>query len=461
MKDNVKKLQTGGPIEPPVPQQPAVAALPQITPIVFTAEQLDTFRRQFQNAQGGPARIIAQELSSEFATESPEYSYENLISGTSQIFDLNPSTASIPANQRGLTDEQIIQLFATDPEGNPIGEGLSPMGLGFVREIIPSTASFRAGVESAALSQRLLPPSTHPYVRLGAGTLSFLGGAFGGYSAGEGITNIVLGEGPPLLPSQRAAYEQGRTLAGVTGWLTMPFALPKETAFGTGQYLLNLSNMGVKPSRATRFLNGFDTMLVRSGQQARSAPITTLAYETAAGGGSTFGAGFSETYFPDNPLARVLFEVGGGLLGTAVAVPGVPLTQGVATGIQRWFQGEKVFGGVVDSIKAKLPMLQANRQRQGVARIVQILEADELAAARGLNIGEEARAAAQARGITDPAELDRIVNQAEQDYVTQRMDELIERLSSDDFSNILVDETGKPINLTAGAKSGNASLVAI
>jgi len=243
-------------------------------------------------------------------------------------------------------------------------------------------------------------------------------GSLFGYKGGELLTDELIGPESPMLPGQTAAYESGKTAAGVLAWLPFPFMLSKNLEAGTAEYIKNLAEKSINPSRATRLLQGTQKLLSKTGTTARAAPIPFLAGETVAGVGQVGGAGFSETYFQGNPVARILFEGLGGTittLGASPVLPAVTNARKIVPALKRVKQTYEQGGA-----NAVLSPLKARRQQKAVERIVDILEAE----------GEDVEA-------------------------------IITRLAGDDLGDLLIGEDGKPIPLTAGAKGGSPALLAI
>jgi len=387
-----------------------------IAPVVFDKPTLDEYTRMFQDAPGGPAAVIARELAAEAAKDNGAFlSYESLRNGTARLFDINPDFRDIAPARRGLTDEQIISLLAVDTEGNPIGPGT--FGAGMAREAVPQVGAMGGFMAGARYGAAL--PIPHPLGKAAAGLIGGVIGSIAGYEGGEALTDELLGPERPLLPGQTAAYEQGKTAAGVMAWLPLPFMVSRNVSLGTAQYLQNLAAQGVTNTpRSVRLAQGIENALGRMGTSAREAPVGTVLLETAVGAGAVAGAGMAETYAPGEVLPRI----GAELLGSVgVQIVGAPtttlLTQlGNIGDIARNVRSQYEAGGLT----AVLSPLQRSRQNQAVNRIIEILEAE----------GEDVNA-------------------------------IIDRLASNDLSNLLVDESGRPIPLTAGAKAGSPALLAI
>ena len=164
--------------------------------------------------------------------EEPNYvTYGGLRDGTAPIFELFPSLKDKSPAERSLNNEEIIKMFAYDPEGNPIEGGTFLEG--FKRDIIPQAASVPTFMGGYSLGQTLVagvPPVSPPTAAIRFGTPIVTGvlGSIGGYFVGEQIADELLGDEVPMLPGQTAAYEAGKTAAGAAAWLPFPFLLPKQ-----------------------------------------------------------------------------------------------------------------------------------------------------------------------------------------------------------------------------------------
>lgn len=439
---------------------PAPSELPKLNPIipaVFDKPQFDAYVKKFSNQEGGAAPVIARTLAGELSQDNPNiFTYESLKDGTALFFEYSPDTRGKPPIERMMTDEQIIRAFAVDTEGNHIDAGTFLQGV--KREAAPATGSFAGFVTGARTGATLAPP--HPLAKLAGGTIGGIIGSIFGYKGGELLTDQILGPERPLLPGQTAAYEQGKTAANVAAFLPMPFAVSTRVSLGTAEYLANLARQGIQNTpRSIRLVQGIENMLGRMGTVARTAPVSTVGVEAFAGLGQTIGAGMAEERAPGDPLTRLAYETLGGVGFNILGAPTTTIlsNMGQIKPMLRNIQDQYRQGGIGQVLS---PIKNA-RQRQAVGRIVEILEADELNRAQREGVGEAAIEAARANGVTDQAELTRIGQEAETAAMRQGVDNVIKRLASDELSNLLVDENGRPIQLTAGAKAGHPALLAI
>ena len=384
---------------------------PNYSPVVFDKPQFDAYVQNFSSEGQNPSQIMAEMLAEEVLGSG---AYQGLLSGNSTLFDTFGPLKDKPPSERGLTNDQIINLLAQDTEGNPIEAGTFLDG--FKREVGPATTSLGGFMAGAKVGAKV--PFPHPLARGAAALVGGIAASLAAYKGGELLTDQLMGPESPMLPGQTAAYESGKTAAGVLGWLPFPFMISKNVGVGTAEFVKNLAENGVTPSRSTRLLKGAQNMLARTGSAARAAPAPFLAAEAISGVGQVGGASVAETYFQGDPLARIFFETVGGVGTTVASSPLAPVLNNydqILPALRRVKQTYEQGGA-----SAVLSPLKSARQRKAVERIVDILEAE----------GEDVEA-------------------------------VIQRLAGDDLGELLVGEDGKPIMLTAGAKGGSPALLAI
>jgi len=410
--------------------------IPVINPVEFNKEQLDKYTKLFSDEPGGAEPIIAKQLAEEIAIDHPGLiTYEGLLDGTAPFFDALPSQKDKSPEERALTSSQIISLFAVDEQGDPIEEGTF-LG-GAKREMFPSVFSLAGaygGAKAGMAMQAPIPPAG-PWAlaaKVAIPATTTVLGAFGLYEAGEAATDALFGPEKPVTPGSRAAYESGKTAMGAAGWLPLPYMISKNVAFGGAQYLDNLTNViknvgpvtaadmavpgvakalqtGTTP-RTARFVAAIERFLGGTGEAARKAPIATGFLETTAGVGATGGAYVAETADPGDASTRLSAEVIGSIVPSIIGARLVAKTPETIAKLTN----------VVNKLRKGEFDIKGRRQGQAVQRIIDILESQ----------GED-------------------------------VDAVIERLASPDFDKILIDETGKPITLTAGMKADSPALLAI
>jgi hypothetical protein len=407
-------------------------SVPYIPPVTFSKPAFEAYARALrEEGTSQPNAAIARTLAEEVGVDQGDlFTYESLRNGTARLFDLDPQNKGLPPAERALSDDQIISLFAVDEQGDPIQAGTFAAGFG--RGIAPAAGGFAGmvgGAKAGFAMQQPIPPAGPVAIGIKAAipVVSGIVGMFGGMAAGEAVTEALVGPERPLLPGHTAEYEQGKTAAGVIGFLPTPFVIGKGVQFGAAQYLDNLAKTtGAAGPRSVRIVQGMERLLDRTGSAARGAPKTTLALETLAGAGQVAGAGFAEQQFPGQPIPRVVSEIAGGLGATAVSAPfstfGTAITNGdLRNAFVAARERYRAAGpGMAEKVGAALSPMAEARQREAVNKIISVLEAE----------GED-------------------------------VDAIIERLSSNEISQYLVDADGKPIPLTAGMKAGSPALLAI
>ena len=179
----------------------------------------DTFD-QIMSVYGSDIGLFAQNLSETLNEEfeDPNYmTYQGLREGTAPVFELFPSLKDLAPAQRRMSNEDIVEMFAYVPEGNPISGGTFMQGV--KREAIPQAAAVPTFMGGFAAGQALtagVPPVTLPTaaVRFGVPLVTGTLASIGGYMMGEQIADEIMGEEPPMLPGQTAAYEAGKTAMG-------------------------------------------------------------------------------------------------------------------------------------------------------------------------------------------------------------------------------------------------------
>jgi len=416
---------------------------PNYSPVVFDKPQFDAYVTNFKAEGQDASKVIAEMLAEEVLGSG---SYKGLIQGSSTLFDTFAPLRDLPHARRSLTNDQIIELLAVDTEGNPIQAGTFLEG--FKREVTPaatSLAGFMTGAKVAAKAPIPNPIAKGAFV-LGSGIVSSLLT----YKGGEMLTDSLMGSERPMLPGQTAAYESGKTAAGALAWLPFPFMLSKNIGVGTSTYIKNLADKGISPSRKLRLYQGAQNLLGATATSARGAPLAFLGAETVAAGGQTLGAGFAETYFQGNPLARILFEGIGGVSTTLLASPVTPILSNydkIMPALRR-INDTYQKGGA----SAVLSPFKKKRQNKAVSRILEILDAEGSDVAR-INMGLTAEDVADGLSGDQLKEYNKLINEHRENVIT--------RLAGEDIGELLIGDDGKPIPLTAGAKGGSPALMAI
>ena len=93
-------------------------------PVTIGTDQMSRLNQLFADEPGGGEPTLAQQLTSEVAVDDPELiTYQGLRDGTAPLFSQLPQFADLAPEDRGLSNAQIISLFAVDEQGEPIQEG--------------------------------------------------------------------------------------------------------------------------------------------------------------------------------------------------------------------------------------------------------------------------------------------------------------------------------------------------
>ncbi len=408
-------------VEPSVaPTEPAVEPR-QLPYLTYDKEEFETDVGLFGGDTSAFTSSMVEVLAEDYPNE-PEYiSYPGLRDGSSLVFNDIPELADLSPAERRLTDNDIIEFFARDLEGEPIQAGTFFGGV--KREIIPAAASVPTFMGGFSLGQTAVAgvPPVGPAAVLRFG-LPFVTGTIGaglGYFVGEQVNDAIQGEESPILPGTAAAYEAGKTAAGAFAWLPMPYMVPKQINFGV-ELAENLVKEGQKIPLSLKIARGLESTVGRTGAQARANPYKFAAAETVAGAGATGGAYAVESSdLEGSTAARITGELAGGvsavLLGNLIAKR-LPTTFGALKAGYGAVKEGRVQEGAVNLATA----FKGKRETQVTNYILDLLEES----------GEDTEA-------------------------------VIAALSSKEFEALLMDDSGKPIALTAALKSGSPTLAAL
>ena len=261
-------------------------------------------------------------------------SYDTAYQGKMDYNSLRLGTAPILAelgikDGKGLTDEQIIEMFAENENGeriiaNPAAiEGLKRRALGGVG----GGAAFFGGMKAGNVMVSGLPPNNWITggIRLGFPVLTGIAAYAGVSFAGDEATELMMGEEPIIIPGTKTAYEVGKAVPDAATFLFTPWVAGikginiggKATIEGINKFIGPiLSPSGVAkiplPTKAVAYVEG---AVNRMGQAAFSNPFKTAFIEAGAGGASLYGTKLAEDLAPDNPWVRFGFEAGMGMSG--------------------------------------------------------------------------------------------------------------------------------------------------
>ena len=232
----------------------------------------------------------------------------------------------------GLSDAQIIEVFAEDEEGGDIiadpefFEGLKRRSLGAAS----GTGGFFAGMNIGNVLVSGVPPVT-PWtaaVRFGVPIITGAAGYMGLSMAGDAATEQLMGREPIMVPGQDSAdYKAGKAAADAISFMITPWMAPANGANLGGQIALNNAKAFIGPiikggSRtplSTRAVAKTEEIIGTMGTLARTNPFKTAFIEGTAAAASVKGTETAETIAPDNPWIRFGFETVGGLGGAVAA----------------------------------------------------------------------------------------------------------------------------------------------
>jgi len=407
-------------VEPSVASTEPVVEPRQLPYLTYDKEEFETDVGLFDGNTSLFTSSMIDVLAEDYPNE-PEYiSYKGLKDGSSLVFNDIPELANLAPNERRLTDNDIIEFFAKDLDGDPIQAGT--MLKGAKREAIPAVASlptFMGGYAAGNYLVAGVPPiGPGAVLRFGVPLITGMGASALGYMLGEKVNTAIQGEESPILPGTSAAYEAGKTAVGAFAWLPMPYMVPKKLNFG-----LELAEALVKDNKKVPFslklARGLDSSVGKMGEAAWANPYKFGAIEALAGAGSTAGAYGAENTFEGEALPRIGGEIAGGVtVPLAVNVIGKRLVKSVylIPAAYRAVMDGRAYEGVVDAVS----IFKGQRQTAVTNFILDKIEA----------------------GGEDP-------------------EAVIAALTSKEFESLLVDEQGKPIAITSAMKSASPVLAAI
>lgn len=331
----------------------------------------------------------------------------------------------------GLTDEQIIEIFAIDDKGAPVVSGPAAIE-GFKREILGdavSTGGFYAGMYGGNAMVSGVSPLTAwgAAIRVGTPIITGLVSAVTGKAVGDAATDLYMDPEPLIIPGTKTEYEMGKTASHMLGYVVTPWAIPKGGANLGGRIALNnLQNfMGPVLNRApisARVVGGIESMTEKLATRAAVNPYGTALVEVGAYGGTVGGAGLAEANSPDNPWVRFGFEMAGGV-GTGVATD---IAVNTMPAVLKW-SGKGLYN-LFNKVRGKSTQTDLQLQYG--------LSEDELKTAGNF-----------------------IIEQLEKN--AEDPNEILKVLNDPSFNRWLVDEDGVEIELDAATKAASVTLLAL
>ena len=258
------------------------------------------------------AKTLVNELKGQGAFLEYPMDYKGLREGTSAL-------SQELGWEKGLTDLQIIEAFAVNPDGEQIN--LDPSATLGVAEAAAGSVGFMAGMWKGAAGANALvsgvPPVT-PWtaaLRVLAPVVGGVAGGLAGQWGGDTLTRAVAGAAPLVLPGERSQnFRIAKAVTANTPFILAPFNIGAN--LGARVVVKNLAESASK-TRSLAAVAGVERVLAGIGTRARASPVATAVGETtAAGAGGALGVyGHDAT---DSALGTIGGEVLGGLTGSAV-----------------------------------------------------------------------------------------------------------------------------------------------
>jgi hypothetical protein len=408
----------------PISEEPVVVAptleLGDLPYMMYDKEEFDSTVKAFGGDTGKFVSSMVGVLQEDFPDQPDFITYQGLRNGTAPILNSFPDFAGLGPSERRLSNEEIIRLFATDLEGDPIEAGT--MLKGAMREAIPIAATvptFMGGFSAGQYAVAGVPPvGPAAILRFGLPLVAGAATAGLGYFVGEKVNEAIQGEESPITPGTSAAYEAGKTAVGALAWLPMPYMVPAKLNFGV-ELAEGLVKEGQKIPLGLKIARGLENTVGSMGAQASANPFKFAAAEAVAGAGATAGAYGAENLYEGSGGARIGGELLGGvsfaLLGNLFAKR-LPTTLGALKAGYKAVKEGRVQEGAYDIAVA----FKGKREGQVTNYILDLLEES-----------------------------------------SEDIDAVIAALTSKEFESMLLDEAGNPIALTSALKSGSPTLAAL
>lgn len=478
----------------PVPQSdpstgplPGIGA-PVIDPVILTNEDIQNYALTYGESY---PEALAREIIADQAVDHPDLTYEGLRDGTSPMFDRIAEYASKTPAQRALDADAIINGFAVTPDGKPIEDlpFFEAFTRGMTREAPGAIASTVAGFKTGKSILAATAGKTHPAVSFGLATFGGLGSAVLTYAGVDFGRQAIFGPEAVMTPGTRRVYEMGRSTMGALSAAPFPFMVAKTPVTAAQDYLRKalsdqlpvgpltknamstLQKRGLAPTvkqetkrlaqtkksaqkmiddlrekgdaeslkkanelaesikglpdapyvapRSARIPAALESGLTAGGQAARARPGTTVGVEALPVMATPYLVGVAEENYPGQTGPRITAEVAGGIVPAIAGASLVPKLVGFIPELNKIRKNVRDKGfkqGLAEASEG----IKTRREQKAIDQIVEVLNL----------YGED-------------------------------IDEVITRLSSRELDEILYDETGKRIQLTAGAKAGSPGLIAI
>ena len=359
------------------------------------------------------------------------FTYETLKDGTAEFFNLLPASKDRTADERKLSDDDIVTYFSnvTDFGGGNQAKTKTLMDR-IKRNLAPAAGMLGGGIYGARLGVSL--PVVAPQLKFGAGFLGFLGGTLAGTEAGQQITNYFAGEAQPVVPVLQKFAVAGETIPYAFSPFASAFMLPRKIGGlgavnfldkfrkvsssgnlrlpGPGGTSLNDRNLALAAKdaglsvkeyvRATvnrqkaqgsknirdmfrpdpskgpvdmRLIAALERGVVTAGQAGRGelgagALVASGVIDTISGAGATYGGFLAETLKPNEPGYRIGYEIAGSLAPGAVTIAGIKGAGLIPQGIK----SAKNF--LLKNILKKEGLVSEAAQKDAIKRLYAALE---------------------------------------------------------------------------------------
>ena len=359
------------------------------------------------------------------------FTYETLKDGTAEFFNLLPASKDRTADERKLSDDDIVTYFSnvTDFGGGNQAKTKTLMDR-IKRNLAPAAGMLGGGIYGARAGVSI--PASDIRVKLGAGFLGFLGGTLAGTEAGQQITKYFAGEAQPVVPVLQKFAVAGETIPYAFSVMASPWMLPSKTGglgavnfldkfrkvsssgnatiSGKGGTSLNDRNLALAAKdaglsvkdyvRATvnqqkaqgsktirdmfrpdpskgpvdmRLIAALERGLVTAGQAGRGelgagALVASGVIDTISGAGATYGGFLAETLKPNEPGYRIGYEIAGSLAPGVVTIAGI---KGVGL-IPQGFNSAKNF--ILKNLLKKEGLVSEVAKKDAIRRVYAALE---------------------------------------------------------------------------------------
>tara|TARA_R100000655_G_scaffold17517_5_gene37347 strand:- start:95 stop:4318 length:4224 start_codon:yes stop_codon:yes gene_type:complete len=283
------------------------------------------------------AQTVAKQIS-KFNPGMPGYlNYQGLVNGTAGWFDTQPDFQNVPPNERGLTSQQILQLFVRSKEtGDPVQLGSVLQGM--KKGAAPGAAGFVAFNLAASKTNALMQaspftavPITLPQYLLRVGAPLFSGtiAAIAAQTTARNIQDTLNPDQRLLLPSTMMGETFGQIGMENFPYIFQPRFLSDKVNLG-GLQVLSVNQSAYTPVKMSKSLltgkhkvkiplgfrltRGTENLLNKMKADSKANPFRFYTAETGALAAST-AAGTAAVEAGAGPIGQLFAEMGGGVSG--------------------------------------------------------------------------------------------------------------------------------------------------